>query len=95
MKSAPVISYVSKRVRGHLQDRASDLGLSLSRYVCRVLEDDCARQDEDCPCFPKEELERRLKSAEDPKNCTKYESVEDLIRHMDEVARGIRNRKAL
>jgi hypothetical protein len=52
-------------------------------------------EDEDCPCFPKSELERRLRSAGDPQNCTEYNSAEDLIRHMREVAHGIKNRKGL
>ncbi|MDR2340774.1 MAG: hypothetical protein LBD72_00335 [Puniceicoccales bacterium] len=95
MKSAPVISYVSKRVHKCLHDRAADLGVSLSRYVCRVLEDDCERNNEDCPYFPKAELEDRLRSADNPKNCIEYGSAEDLIKHMREVDREIKNRKAL
>ncbi|MDR0727824.1 MAG: hypothetical protein LBF26_02935 [Puniceicoccales bacterium] len=80
MKSAAVISYVSKRVRKNLQDRATDLGLSLSRYVCRVLEDDCEQDDdEDCPTVTKEELEEAMRSADKLENCEVFETVEEFI----------------
>jgi hypothetical protein len=88
MKSAAVISYVSSRVRKNLQDRATDLGLSLSRYVCRVLEDDCEQKDEICK--PLAELKRRLKSAENPDNCTTFETKEDFMKYIDGVAANVR-----
>jgi hypothetical protein len=85
MKSAAVISYVSKRVRKNLQDRATGLGLSLSRYVCRVLEDDCEQDDEDCPIITKEELMREMEEADKLEGCVVFENVKDVIKHMHKV----------
>jgi hypothetical protein len=43
----------------------------------------------DCPCYPKEELERRMRNADNLINCTVYESKEDFKKYMREVANEV------
>jgi hypothetical protein len=45
--------------------------------------------DDDCPCYPKAELERRMRNADNLTNCTVYKSKEDFKKYMQEVADGI------
>jgi hypothetical protein len=45
--------------------------------------------DADCPCYPKAELERRMRNADNLTNCTVYKSKEDFKKYMQEVADGI------
>jgi hypothetical protein len=94
MRSSAVISYVPKPVREKLQKKAADLCLPLSRYVSRLLEGSCDFEngEDNVPEITREELEERLKSADDPKNCTFFATKESLMNHIDEVAaRALRN----
>jgi hypothetical protein len=104
MQSAVISCHVSRKLKERAIDCANEEGMSLSRYVSGILtsyfndkakEDDGEREDGDCPCFPKADLDRILEEADDPKNCIEYESVEDLIKHMHEVAREVKNKQAL
>jgi hypothetical protein len=88
MQSAVISCHVSQKLKKRAIDRANEEGVSLSRYISDILAiyfKDEEKGDEECLCFPKAELKRRLKSAEDPRNCTAFDNVEDAIKYMYKV----------
>jgi hypothetical protein len=85
-------------------DCANEEGVSLSRYVSSILasyfddrakEDDDERDDGDCPCYPKAELDRILEEESNSTNCKVFKTAKDAIKYMHEVAREIKNKQAL
>ncbi|MDR1457031.1 MAG: hypothetical protein LBI34_03205 [Puniceicoccales bacterium] len=96
MKSSRIAISLPIPIASRVKEEALRRGVSLSRFLAGIVEDHYEDDDDnDCPCFSKAELERRLRSADDPKNCTEYETSEDFIKHMHEVANEIKNRKSL
>jgi hypothetical protein len=93
MRGANITTRIPVKIADKIRVDARHKGISVSGCIMRILEryyEDKEQADDDDVVLTRAEIQRRLENADNPRNCIAHGTIDEFLKHFDELTTATR-----